>query len=93
MADNYVICSRDNESNTLVYYTGTESFHGGSYYGNVLEAKRFKSLQEIAELIAKPSSEFYLGFNVINIADCTFKAIEENKELYEKYHNPNYAIR
>ena len=93
MADNYVICSRDNGSNTLVYYTGTEAFHGGSYYGNVLEAKRFKSLQEIAELIAKPSSEFYLGFNVINIADCTFKAIEENKELFEKYHNPNYAIR
>lgn len=93
MADNYVICSRDNGSNTLVYYTGTESFHGGSYYGNVLEAKRFKSLQEVAELITKPSSEFYLGFNVINIADCTFKAIEENKELYEKYHNPNYAIR
>lgn len=93
MADNYVICSRDNGSNRLVYYTGTTTFHGDLYYGNVLEAKRFKSLQEVAELIAKPSSEFYLGFNVINISDCTFKAIEGNKELYEKYHNPNYAIR
>ena len=93
MEDNYVICSRDNETNRLVYYTGTESFYGGSYYGDVLEAKRFNNLQEVAELIAKPSSEFYLGFNVIGIADVTFKAIEENKELYEKYHNPNYAIR
>ena len=93
MTDNYVICSRDNGANRLVYYTGTESFHGGLYYGDVLEAKRFNSLQEVAELIAKPSSDFYLGFNVINIADVTFKAIEENKELYEKYHNPNYAIR
>ena len=93
MKDNYVICSRDNGSNRLVYYTGTETFHGGSYYGNVLEAKRFNSLQEVAELIAKHSSEFYLGFNVINIADCTFKEIEGNKELSEKYHNPNYAIR
>ena len=93
MADNYVICSRDNGTNRLVYYTGAKSFHGGSYYGNVLEAKRFNNLQEVAELIAKPSSEFYLGFNVINISDCTFKAIEGNKELYEKYHNPNYAIR
>ena len=93
MADNYVICSRENGTNRLVYYTGTESFHGGSYYGNVLEAKRFNSLQEVAELIAKPSSEFYLGFNVIGIADVTFKAIRENKELYEKFHDPNYAIR
>lgn len=93
MKQKYIICSRDNGSNRLVYYTGTESFHGGLYYGNVLEAKRFDSLQEISELIAKPSSEFYLGFNVIGIADVTFKAIEENKELYEKYHDPNYAIR
>ena len=93
MEDNYVICSRDNGTNRLVYYTGRTTFYGSLYYGNVLEAKRFSSLQEIADLIAEPSSEFYLGFNVINIADCTFKAIEENKELYEKYHNPNYAIR
>ena len=93
MSDNYVICGRDHGSNRLVYYTGTTTFHGNLYYGNVLEAKRFNSLQEVAELIAKPSSEFYLGFNVINIADCMFKAIEGNKELYEKYHDPNYAIR
>ena len=93
MKQYYVICSRDNGSNRLVYYTGTESFYGGSYYGDVLEAKRFNNLQEVAELIAKPSSEFYLGFNVIGIADVTFKAIEENKSLYEKYHDPNYAIR
>ena len=93
MKQYYVICSRDNETNRLVYYTGTTTFHGNLYYGNVLEAKRFDSLQEVAELIAKPSSEFYLGFNVIGIADVTFKAIEENKELYEKYHDPNYAIR
>ena len=93
MKQYYVICSRDNGTNRLVYYTGTESFYGGSYYGDVLEAKRFNNLQEIAELIAKPSSEFYLGFNVIGIADVTFKAIEENKSLYEKYHDPNYAIR
>lgn len=93
MKEHYVICSRDNGTNRLVYYTGTTTFHGDLYYGNVLEAKRFDSLQEVAELIAKPSSEFSLGFNVICIADVTFKAIEENKELYEKYHNPNYAIR
>lgn len=93
----YVLCSRDNGSNRLVYYTGTESFYGGSYYGDVLEAKRFESLQEVAELLAKPSSEFYLGINIINIADVTFEKLEESKngdkELYRKYHDPNYAIR
>lgn len=93
MKQYYVICNKDNGTNKLVYYAGTTTFHGDLYYGDILEAKRFESLQEVAELIAKPSSEFYLGFNVIGIADVTFKAIEKNKELYEKYHNPNYAIR
>ena len=93
MKNYYVLCSRDNGSNRLVYYTGTESFHGGSYYGNVLEAKRFESLQEVAELIAKPSSEFLLGINIIGIADVTFEMIAESKVLYDKYHDPNYAIR
>lgn len=97
MRDYYVLCSRDNNSNRLVYYTGTEAFHGGSYYGDVLEAKRFNSLQEVAELIARPSSEFYLGINIINIADVTSEKLEESKngdrDLYKKYHDPNYAIR
>ena len=84
MKQQYVICNRDNGSNRLVYYTGTTTFHGDLYYGDVLEAKRFNSLQEITELIAKPSSEFYLGFNVIGIADVTFKAISESKELFEE---------
>ena len=99
MKQQYVLCSRDCGNNRLVYYTGTESFHGGSYYGNVLEAKRFDSLQEVAELISKPSSEFYLGINIIGIADVTFEKLQESKngedggELYRKYHDPNYAIR
>ncbi len=49
----YVLCSRDNGTNRLVYYTGKESFHGGLYYGDVLESKRFDNLQEIAELLSK----------------------------------------
>ena len=89
----YVICSKDNGTNSLGYYTGTTTFQGSLYYGNVLEAKRFESLQEVAELIAKPSSEFYLGFNVIGIADVTFEAIAKDKELFRKYHDVNYAIR
>lgn len=93
MKHQFVICSRDCGTNRLVYYTGTTTFHGDLYYGTVLEAKRFDSLQEIAELIARPSSEFFLGFSVIGIADVTFKAIEENKELFQKFHDPNYAIR
>ncbi len=93
MKQQYVICSRDCGSNRLVYYTGTNSFHGGHYYGNILEAKRFDSLQEVAELIAKPDSEFYLGANIIGIADVTFDEIAKNDELYKKFHDPNYAIR
>lgn len=93
----YVLCSRDNGTNKLVYYTGKELFHGGLYYGDVLEAKRFENLQEIAELLSKPSSEFYLGINIIGIADVTFEKLEESKKLdgilYEKFHDPNYAIR
>lgn len=93
MKQQYVICSRDEGTNSLVYYTGTTTPHGSLYYGNVLEAKRFDSLEEVAEIITKSSSGFYLGFNVIGIADVTFDAIAENEELFQKYHNPNYAIR
>ena len=97
MKDQYVLCSRDCGSNRLVYYTGTSTYKSSLYYGNVLEAKRFDSLQEVAELIAKPSSEFYLGINIINIPDVTFEKIAESKEtdqiLYNKFHDPNYAIR
>lgn len=93
----YVLCSRDNGTNRLVYYTGITTYNGSLYYGDVLEAKRFNSIQEIAELISKPSSEFYLGINIIGIADVTFKRLEESKEtdriLYDKFHDPNYAIR
>jgi hypothetical protein len=93
----YVLCSRDNGTNRLVYYTGKESFHGGLYYGDVLEAKRFDNLQEIAELLSKSSNEFYLGINIIGIADVTFEKLEESKKsdknLYDKFHDPNYAIR
>ena len=95
--DHYVLCSRDNETNRLVYYTGTTTCKGSLYYGDVLEAKRFDSLQEVAELIVKSSSEFYFGINVIGIADITFKKLEKSKEtdqvLYDKFHDPSYAIR
>lgn len=93
----YVLCSRDNGTNRLVYYTGTTTYNGSLYYGDVLEAKRFDNLQEVAELIAKSSSEFYLGINIIGIADVTFEKLEESKKsdkvLYKKFHDPNYAIR
>lgn len=93
----YVLCNRDNGTNRLVYYTGTESLRGGLYYGDVLEAKQFNSLREIAELLSKSSNEFCLGVNIIGIADVTFEKLEEskksNKSLYNKFHDPNYAIR
>lgn len=93
----YVLCSRDCGTNRLVYYTGKESFHGSLYFGNVLEAKKFESLQEVANLIAQPSDTFYLGINIIGIADVTFERLKESKEtdriLYDKFHDPNYAIR
>ena len=76
--DNYVLCSRDCESNKLVYYTGTYTESGSYLYGDVLSAKRFKSLQEFADLISKNTSEFYLGINIINIQNCTFRALEKS---------------
>lgn len=95
--DNYVLCSRDCESNKLVYYTGQESFYGGSVYSDVLSAKRFKSLQEVADFIKNHRDECYLGINIINIADVTFEALKTSydgdKDLYYKYHDVNYAIR
>lgn len=95
--ENYVLCSRDGATNRLFYYTGTNSVYGGSQYGDVLEAKRFDSLESVAALLAKNPGEFYLGINIILISDATFKALENShngdRALYLKYHDPNYAIR
>ena len=65
MRDYYVLCSKDCYFNRLVYYMGANDFHGNSCYGDVLEAKRFNTLEEVANLIRKEPSEFYLGVNVL----------------------------
>ena len=97
MKEYYVLCSRDGASNRLSYHTGKYTQFGSIYYGDVLEAKRFDSLQAAANAIAENPSEFYLGINIIMIADVTFDKLAESKDgdrvLYNKYHDPNYAIQ
>lgn len=88
----YVIATKDGGSNRLFYYTGEEAFHGGDLLGNVLEAKRFTSQDGIVEFLSNHKNFWFLGINIIGIAGVTFEAIANNKELYEKYHNPLYAI-
>lgn len=95
--ENYVLCSVDAESKRLVYHTGKTTVYGSLYYGNVLEAKRFPTLADAAAAIASNPGEFWLGINIINIADVTFKKIAESKNgdkvLYNKFHDPYYALR
>ena len=95
--ENYVLCNRDNASNTLYYHTGKAVANGSVYCGDVLEAKRFGSLAEAAAEIANNPGEFYLGVNIILISDATFAKLTESKAgdqvLYRKFHDPNYAIR
>lgn len=93
---NYVIATRDNGDNRLYYYTGSEAFHGGNLLGNVLEAKRFRTWDALMDFL-RTAYDYAMGFSVIEIPNCTFKALEESKSgdgvLYSKYHDPNYAIR
>lgn len=89
----YVIATQDMESHRLYYETGCTTFHGDIYMGNVLEAKRFDSLAEVCDYIKNSGSNFMLGCSIVLIADVTFEAIEKNKDLFDKYHDPLYVIR
>lgn len=89
----YVIASRDCARNRLYYETGTETFHGNIYMGDILETKRFKTLEEVCNYIKNDRSEFMFGCSIIFVSECTFEEIAKNAELYNKYHDPNYAIR
>lgn len=88
----YVIATRDHSSNRMFYETGRYTFHGDIYVGNVLEAKRFESLAEVCDYIKNSGSNFMLGCSIISIADVTFDILKEDKELFRKFHDPNYVI-
>ena len=92
----WVIANRDNGTNRLCYYTGKYTFHGDMWLGDVLEAKRFASWAELIDFLST-TYDFDLGFSVIEIMDVTFEKLEESKagdrDLYSKFHDPNYAIR
>jgi hypothetical protein len=89
----YVIATKDGESKTLYYYTGKESFYGGYLLSNILEAKRFKSQKEVIDFLSKDNGFWFLGVNIIGIAGVTFAEIENNEDLFKKYHTLEYAIR
>lgn len=103
--DNYLICEHDRTfgEGRLVYYTGSYTMDGSIYMGDVLEAKRFESYEDVLNFLMSNKGLFQFGFSVINIPDCTIKALEESKkriisgngkenELYTKYHT-FYAIQ
>lgn len=88
----YVIASLDHGSHRLCYETGTTTIYGNIYMGDVLEAKRFESIEEVCKYITNKSGRFDLGCSIVSIADVTFDKIKENKELYIKFHDPLYVL-
>lgn len=82
------------DKTVLVYFEGFEN--GQIWFVDVLKAKRFESMAEALDFVKEHQNWFGLGFSLIEIFDVTFDAIEKSfkgdGKLYEKFHNPTYAL-
>jgi len=81
----------DPKSCYVNYYYGERN--GGFYGGpDVRKARRFE-WEEIIELMKRRSQLVQYGCSIVQIADVTFEALEQNEELVRNYNDPNYALR
>lgn len=94
----YLIATQDMANHRLVYHTAKEYYKGGELLGDIFEARKFESMEEIGKwLIEDPWHYGYcLGFTVVSVADVTLdkmkKDIEQGDyELYRRFHNPLYV--
>ena len=55
-----------------VYYTGQQAFHGGELWGNVNEAKRFETLEEVFGVI----SDCTASPIIVQVYDVTWDIIQ-----------------
>ena len=80
----------------LVYWTGKEYWAGGMLMGDILEAKKFDSMDAVFDEIKAGGSHFMSGFSVIDVCQNTIDAIARSKDagtdLYRKWNDPRYAL-
>lgn len=100
MYSTYVLANGQPDDRAI-YYTGKEDFHGGELWGNINDAYRFESKEEILNHLMK--EDFTCArFIIIEIMDCTWKIIEQgyrdlwagrqsaDREVYHRYNTVSY---
>lgn len=81
----------DPKSCYVSYYYGERN--GGFDYGSDVRKARIFEWEEIIELMKRRSQIVSMNFAVVEIADVTFAAMENNEDLVRRYKDPNYALR
>lgn len=98
MKSYYLIATTDRGTNRLYYHTGKESPHGGEILGDVISARKFESMKDIANWILNDTyaKSYSLGVKIVHIEDVTIEKMIKDMEsgnytLYNNFHDPMYV--
>lgn len=72
MSKNWYLLANGQPGDRAVYYTGQQAFHGGELWGNVNDAKRFETLEEVFGVI----SDCTASPIIVQIYDVTWNIIQ-----------------
>ena len=99
MRASYVIANGQ-PNDRAIYYTGEQDFHGGELWGNIHEAYRFESKEDVIARVLK--EDWTASPIIVEIYDCTWKIIEQgykdlragemssDREVYHRYNTVSY---
>lgn len=98
----YFLVANGQPNDRAVYYTAQESFHGGELWGNINDAYKFESKEELLLYLAKLDGFDLSRIIIVRIADVTMdKCIKgfddcmhsiksDERELFHKFNTVSY---
>lgn len=77
-------------SERLVYYSNERTASGEWIMTDITEAHAFETMKDACDFIIK-SNGFYLGCEILNVADCTLEILKKEKEtlqynIWDRFH-------
>lgn len=92
----YYVLGNAQPNDRAVYFTNTESFHGGEYWGSIDEAYLFQDMAELCQHLMKHTE---MRCFIVEVADVTMGRIragaagDENfVGLYRKFNTVSYVL-
>ena len=100
MSKSWYLLANGQPEDRAVYYTGQQAFHGGELWGNVNDAKRFDTLEEVFDRIRKEGCtaspiiveiyEVTWDIIVTGFEDCMRGEQTDARKVYHRYNTVSY---